>query len=399
MTLTPKNKDSKKPAGLAGLNPEDIFKFTLAHSVDALFWMGPDARFVYVNNTACEMLGYTRDELLGMTVHDIDPDFPAQAWPQHWDVLKEKKSMIIESHHRKKSGEVFPVEIAINYIELDGNEYNCAFARDITDRKKTEDALKIARDFAQKYLDVAGVMLVGINADQNVFLINKKGTDILGYPEHEIIGAKWFDTFLPQDNIEAVKGVFDKLMAGEAEPVEYFENNVVNKQGEKRLIKWHNSLITDDSGEITGTLSSGEDITDQKSTEAALQKSEKRYYDLFEQMPDGLYRSTPEGRFIAINSAFVKMLGYRSKEEVLSLYIPRDVYFSPEDRQAVNEPLVEKEGPDTTMIRLKKKDGSEIWVEDHGHAVCDKNGNTLYYEGVLRDTSDRLKAQEVIRAK
>ena len=83
----------------------------------------------------------------------------------------------------------------------------------------------------------------------------------------------------------------------------------------------------------------------------------------------------------------------------MKLYIPRDLYFSPEDRDAINIPLAEKDEPDTTLICLKKKDGSEVLVEDHGQAVCDDNGELLYYEGVLRNITDRMQAEEELREK
>ncbi len=116
-------------------------QFSVDHASDPVFWMGRDARFTYVNDAACRSLGYTREELLAMTVHDIDPDFPAEVWSAHWRDLRERGSFIVESRHRAKDGRVFPVELAINYMQFEGKEYNCAFARDITERKLAETEL------------------------------------------------------------------------------------------------------------------------------------------------------------------------------------------------------------------------------------------------------------------
>ena len=107
-------------------------QFAIDHSGDAAYWMGPDAKFIYVNELACQSLGYTRDELMQMAVYDIDPDFPVEAWPEHWDQLRKHHTMRLESHHKTKDGRIFPVEITANFVEYDGHEYNCAFARDIT---------------------------------------------------------------------------------------------------------------------------------------------------------------------------------------------------------------------------------------------------------------------------
>jgi PAS domain S-box-containing protein len=118
-----------------------FMQFAVEHTANAAFWMGPDAQFTYVNEAACRSLGYTREELLSMTVCDIDPDFSPEVWPDHWREVKERGSFTIESHHRTKDGCVFPVEIRVNFLAYGDNEYNCAFARDITDRKRAEKKL------------------------------------------------------------------------------------------------------------------------------------------------------------------------------------------------------------------------------------------------------------------
>jgi PAS domain S-box-containing protein len=136
--------------------------------------------------------------------------------------------------------------------------------------KKSEEALREERDLAQHYLDVAKTILVVIDADQRVSLINKKGCEILGYPENEIIGKNWFDLFVPARMRDEVKATFRKLMSGEIQPVEHFENPVVSRQGEERLIAWHNAILEDEHGRIIATLSSGEDITERKRAEEKL---------------------------------------------------------------------------------------------------------------------------------
>ncbi|MFA5193837.1 MAG: PAS domain S-box protein, partial [Verrucomicrobiia bacterium] len=108
---------------------------------DAVFWIAPDARLLYVNEAACKNLGYSRDELLAMSVPDIDPDYQADAWPAHWTELRRSGSMIFESRHRAKDGRVYPTEVSANYLNFNGLEINFAFVRDISERKCVEQAL------------------------------------------------------------------------------------------------------------------------------------------------------------------------------------------------------------------------------------------------------------------
>jgi PAS domain S-box-containing protein len=138
---------------------------------------------------------------------------------------------------------------------------------DVTDRELADRQLRKEKETAQTYLDIVGTIMVAIDRDRKVKLINRKGCEILGYDEKDIIGEDWFDTILPEGIRDQVGDTFDQLIAGDLEPVEYYENPVLTKNGEERLIAWHNTLIIDDDGEIAGTMSSGADITDRRSAE------------------------------------------------------------------------------------------------------------------------------------
>ncbi len=119
----------------------------------------------------------------------------------------------------------------------------------------------------QKYLDFAGVLIVVIEADQRVSFINKKGCELLGYNKEDVIGKNWFDNFIPETMKNKVKSVFDELMAGKIEPIEFFENPIITKKGKERIIEWHNTILKDEQGKIYATLSSGLDITERKKAE------------------------------------------------------------------------------------------------------------------------------------
>jgi len=115
-----------------------LSQFTIDHSSESMFWIGPDARFLRVNDHACEALGYSREELLSMAVPEIDPNFRRDVWEDQWNDLKENGTLTFETLHRTKNGREFPVEVVANYIEYEGQGFNFAYARDITERKKVE---------------------------------------------------------------------------------------------------------------------------------------------------------------------------------------------------------------------------------------------------------------------
>jgi len=145
--------------------------------------------------------------------------------------------------------------------------------KELHQRKQAESSLQEERDKALKYLEIAGVILVVLNSDQTVQLMNRKGYEVLGYEPGEMIGKNWFDTFLPEKDRDRTKAVFNELISGNIEPIEYFENPVLTKSKEERIISWHNTVLRDQKGSIVATLSSGEDITERKQVEEALRKA------------------------------------------------------------------------------------------------------------------------------
>jgi PAS domain S-box-containing protein len=137
-------------------------------------------------------------------------------------------------------------------------------------RRRAEKELIYEKNIAQEYLDMAGVILVGINSDEEVTFINKKGCEILGYEKHEVIGRNWFDTFIPSEMRDNVRDLFKKLISAEIEPVRFFENPVLTSNGTERIIAWENAVIRDEARNIVSALSSGEDITARKAAEDIL---------------------------------------------------------------------------------------------------------------------------------
>lgn len=141
-------------------------------------------------------------------------------------------------------------------------------------------------------------------------------------------------------------------------------------------------------GSIGGIVGFNIDITERKEAEEALNKSQKTYQNLIEQMPDGVYKSTHSGKFVEVNPAMVKMLGYKSKQELMSIDIKTQLYFNPKDRESL-----EKIG----IFRLRKKNGSEIWVEDHGWFTRNEKGKVIFHEGIMRDITARKKTDEALK--
>jgi PAS domain S-box-containing protein len=118
-----------------------ITQISINKAGDAVFWIDRYGKLFYVNDAACLALGYTRDELLSLTIHDINPDLPPEIWPDYWDQIQEFGSFTLDSRHRTKTGNIFPVEVTVNSLMYKGQECACTFVRDITERKRAEAEL------------------------------------------------------------------------------------------------------------------------------------------------------------------------------------------------------------------------------------------------------------------
>ncbi|MBK8783830.1 MAG: GAF domain-containing protein [Anaerolineales bacterium] len=136
------------------------------------------------------------------------------------------------------------------------------------------------------------------------------------------------------------------------------------------------------------------ELAERKFTEKALRESEERYRSLFENMIDGIYRSTPEGKFVEVNPAMVRMFGYSSKQEMLNIDIKKELYFLPEER---GSHILDTGQQEIESYRMRRKDGAEIWVEDHGNYIHDENGKIIYHGGMLRDITERKRAEDAAR--
>jgi PAS domain S-box-containing protein len=166
------------------------------------------------------------------------------------------------------------VEISLSLINYHAKDALLSVARNITKRKKAEQDILEEKAKAERYLDIVGNMVLVLDSQGKITLLNRKGYDILGYLEGELNGKSWIDTCLPKEMREEHRKLFESLVQGKAKTLTQYENPIVTKQGELRLISWNITELRNKTGQIVGTLSSGEDITEHKKTEEQLEKNQ-----------------------------------------------------------------------------------------------------------------------------
>ncbi|MBN1881727.1 MAG: PAS domain S-box protein [Deltaproteobacteria bacterium] len=220
-------------------------------------------------------------------------------------------------------------------------------------RGKRRDDFKITVDILGQYLEIMGVMILGLNRAGDIVFINQKGEEILGYNKKELLGSNWIKNYVPKRLRKEVTTIFREVMAEKRDVKGYYENPVVVKTSEERIIRWNNTVLRDEGGEIIGSLSSGEDVTERKKVENALKGSEEKYRTLFETMVQGVVYHDKKGRVVSVNPAAEEILG-----ETL-------------------EQMKNKTSLDAAGFRMFYEDGSELPEDKHPAIVALKEGREI----------------------
>jgi len=381
---------SKRKRAQEGLRESEERLKTVVNNVnDVIFQVSPLGFIQYVSPKVKEIYGYNPEELIGKHLRKTTP---VSEVPKALEALKRvlsgKTVKNLEINQLDSRGKIIPMEINVTPVKKGGKIIAAqGVMRDISERKWAEEALKREKERAEGYLDIARVMLTVVSAEENITLINKKGCEILGYHEEELIGRNWFDILVPERMRGEVRGVFGKLMAGDIEPVEYYENPLLTKDGEERLILFHNTVIRDSNGHIVGVLTSGEDITERVQAEKALRESEERYRTLFENATDAIFIADTNTNIILDANRQAERLIGRPRDEIIGMH--QSKLHPPQQAEYYNDKFrrhVQKGRFLDLQAEIIKKDGSIVPVFINA-SVINLHGKKII-QGLFKDITE-----------
>ncbi len=242
-------------------------QFTVDKTSEQIFWITPEGRFFYVNEAACIVLGYSRAELEGLAVWDIDPHVSPENVADYWRRLKEKGSMRFETSHRTKDGRRYPVEIRGNYVNFDGKEYSCAFAIDISERKQVEQQLRQASLIVEN----SPVVLFRWKAQPGwpVEVVTKNVIHFGYKPEELLFGAVPFSSLVHPDDLERAAA---DVQTYTSRGVKHFqqEYRLITREGDVCWVDDRTFVERDAQGEVTHYQGIVIDITERKRTERVM---------------------------------------------------------------------------------------------------------------------------------
>ena len=370
-----------------------------------------------VNSTFAAILGRSADDLVG---HDIaaftHPDDRAADTRQFARaVAGEIDGFQCEKRYIRPDGEVrwAVVSVAIAHDDRGAPVHAIADVLDVTERKRTEDALRASesraaeeRDRAQSYLQVAGVMLLVLDGEGTIATINQRGAEILGYSRPEdLVGRNWFEIAVPEQCRAEVREVYLALLAQAPEAPAAYENPIVRADGTERLIAWRNTILRGPSGEVVGTLSSGDDITERGEAEDALRESHRLAGDDAQRVQLALaagaiigtwFWDLPRDRF-TVDEPFATAFGLDPAlgRDGLSLQQVIETVH-PDDRAGLIDAIdqaIARGGPYAHQYRVRRRNGRYHWIEANGRVDHGPDGVPLSFPGVLIDVEHRRAAE------
>ena len=375
---------------------EEIYSRIIETAHEGIWILDRDFHTTFINQRLTDILGYSLEEMAGHSVKD--------------HVVAEDKATMEAQFIGRRTGIKSCYEIGLKHKDgrtiwclvsesplLDNNGSflgSFGMLTDITDRKKSENALQESEEKYRSIIETLPDGVSVIDKDLKVIFANSNllsWMHILGLP-NDIIGRTVLDAFpfLSPIVVDEYRTVFLAgriVVTQETSPI-----------GDAEIVTETRKIPIKENDETVAVVTIIRNITERKQAEEKLRQSEERYHNLYRDSTQGIFRSTIEGRFIDVNPAMARMLGYNSPDEVVRAItsIADQVYFEPPKYDTVAKAAMDAGGFINTINRYRRKDGSLWYGNLNLHIVTDKNATSSHYEGFVEDITERLMAEEAL---
>ena len=374
---------------------EHRFRTFVDHATDAFFLQAYDGVILDVNRQACQSLGYTRDELIGMTPFEFDPDLT----PAMMEDMRRRgdagEEVAMESRQRRKDGTVFPVEIRGRWFWEGGRRFIVSLARDITERKRLEAELRQARDRLDLAIRASNVGIWEVNMPDGVY-VNGTGTWInvweqlgLEPPGEDRPFVTWLDYTHPEDK-DRLLHALHAYLGGETKEYQ-IEYRISHRDGTYRWMLARGTAIRDQAGKPIRLVGSRVDIAEPKRVEEVLRESEAWFRFLANAMPQIVWTARPDGSAQWVNQRCEDYTGIPLAEVLGEGWLSS---IHPDDRDGVMTrwlaDVVAGVGHDMEY-RIRGIDGRYRWFKSRGLPVRDESGRVAQWLGTITDIDDQKR--------
>jgi PAS domain S-box-containing protein len=384
---------------------DERIRATLDSALDCIITMDHHGQVVEFNPAAEKTFGYRRDEAIGQLLSDlIIPPALREGHRKglaHYLATGEApvlgKRLELTAMRRDQSE--FPVELAIVRIAEQKPPLFTGFIRDITERQKSESALKQAEEKYRSIFENAAEGIFQTTPDGKYLSVNPAMARMYGYNSPEALMNSVGDIGSLVYVDPKRRHEFKRLIA-EQGYVERFELEVYQKDGRPIWLSENARAIRDENGSIMYYEGAVQDITERKRADTALKEAEEKYRSIVENAVEGVFQTTPDGKFITANLAMARIFGFDSPQELVTSRsdIAREHYVNPRTREEFKRLLEEEGEVHNFELEVYRKDGRRIWLSENVRALRDEAGLVVCYEGTAEDVTKRKRVEEMLRA-
>jgi PAS domain S-box-containing protein len=382
-----------------------LFRALVDRSNDAIEVVDPETlRFLDVNEKACSALGYSREELLSLAAFDINPAITESSAETIKEELLKSGSLIMESVHRRKDGSTFPVELSVTRFQFE-RDYIVAIARDLTERKRTEETLREYERVVQGLEEVIAV----VDRDYRYVIANRAFLNLRGMEKEQVVGRLISEVVGEKDFETIFKPKLDECFQGKV--VRYQWTHEYPNVGKREIFASYFPI--EGPNGIDRIAAVAQDITERKQAEEALRTSERRQHKIAQQLEAERARLIEAQAVATVGSWEVELPGleitwseqtHRIFETDPSHFRPRRPNFvefiHPEDRARVDaafQASLENGAPSTVKYRIVMADGRLKVLEEHWRVFHDEQGRPIRLVGTCRDVTDQRRSEEALR--
>jgi len=356
---------------------------------------------VYLNSAATKLTGYTFYELIGKNLSILKSGkHNAEFYKNIWDTIEAGEVWEGEIINRRKDGTEYIERQTITPVLGKSNEieYYIAIKNDVTEKKKTENALRESEEKLRNIIEHSNEMFYIHDVNHVLNYVSPQSKKILGYEQDEML-INW--TNLSTDNpINRLGFELTERAIKTGERQKEYLLELKRKDSKKIFAQISESPVVDAAGKVIGIAGALRNVTENLKTERALKESEERFRGLYENAILGIYRTAPSGEILLANPALINILGYESFEEFKKIDATKALYEKESVRELFRETINktgEIQGFETVA---KRKDGTRFYIRESARAIKDEEGKILYYEGIIEDiTSQKEAEQKLIEAK
>jgi PAS domain S-box-containing protein len=365
-----------------------MMKFSMDHALDRVAWIAPDGRLLYANRATYEEMGYPPEEVLTMSISDIDPNFPVERWAEHFQEVKKKGSVLFETQNISGDGKIHDVEVSTNYLKFDDQEFLCAFGRDITEHKRIENKLGQFKHIVETTGNPIGMV------DRNLLYqyvnepycqaFNKSVEEIIGHSVPELFGRNFFEKFM--------EPYYKRCLSGNS--VRYQTWFDFPGWGRRYLDVCYYPFREAD-GRVAAVVINIHDITESEELELNLGQSEARFRAFMDNYPAVIYIKDEANRHVYGNKYLLKSFGKRLDEFIGTNsydFFPREIAKELEEKDQF---VMSSNNPTQIEYPGKMLDGAIHWWRDIKFPIHLSPGIKLL-GGIAVDITDRKRAEQAL---